>query len=518
MVLREETMMQVKSKVSQMEKATDVEFVKDFVGVPLRSSAPAAVPKRGSTAERMDACMANNLFHSVFKGRFRKVKLILDRGYNVNNSNNYGYSVLIAALHLEDEAKREKMFRYLINRRADITTKDPKHGRSVLSWAALLGRNEQVVVILQILNGDYDLREQDVDGMTCLHHATQSGHTDVVRTLAQEFRRFRLSVDIADKLGLTPYLHAKRLGYTEISSILQTEGRACPGQSDSYTFRSSNEWSEIGANIKQKQHLKQRMTNFEQAAIHGSSRLFRDFFNAETVPSVSVSVPEDTSNPEKRTYWVVKNVPPKYRTENQHLNRSEEYPELQRLNEIMRKQAAKSNPNPTFSLLELTPGAKAISTNEFKQSEMDTTKLEQSKPTAGQQHSQHHHHTSKASSIQSLGAMMAALADQQTSSYRQTVQKSPVEEPVTPSRAKRSTFSIIFGKDGEGKKKKKGKGSARSSKATKKKATTSNFLKPPSRKWTNILLQLLTYLYDIVFIILYILEIFLCMKLHFGKH
>ncbi|KAK3089385.1 hypothetical protein FSP39_003175 [Pinctada imbricata] len=478
MVLREETILQVKSKVSEMEKNSDLYFVQDFIGVPLHSSAPVSRSKSDSRdSDRMNACMANNLFHSVFKGRFRKVKLILDRGYNVNNKNNYGYSVLIAALHIEDDVKRDKMFRYLMHRHADITAKDPKHGRSILSWASLLGRNDQVVLMLESLKGDFDLREQDYDGMTALHQATQSGHIDVVRTLVQEFRKYRLSVDVADRLGLTPYLHAKRLGYTEICNILQVDGRACPGQSDSFTFRSSSEWSEIGATIKQKKHLQQRMTCFEHAAIHGSSKSFRNFFGSESVPAVGVSVPEDTEKPEKVTYWVVKNVPPKYRTENDQLSRSTDFVEFNRLNKSKQREMSKSNPNPTFSLLELTPGAKAISANEFKHSETDTSKIEPAAKVDSSTHHQHHH-SHKPSQMQSLGAIMAALADQQTSSYRQTVRVTPPAENLPPSRAKRSTFSIIFGKD-ELKKKKKGKGSGKSCQNSKKKG--SNFLKPPKR-------------------------------------
>jgi transposase len=54
---------------------------------------------------------------------------MLDKGINVNTLNDYGYNVLIAALHISDPENRGKMFRYLINRNANPTFKDAKHGK-----------------------------------------------------------------------------------------------------------------------------------------------------------------------------------------------------------------------------------------------------------------------------------------------------------------------------------------------------------------------------------------------------
>lgn len=103
----------------------------------------------------------------------------------------------------------------------------------------------QVEDLLQELAGEVDLGDKDADGYTALHYAVMGGHLDLVRTLVEMHRRFGVSVDVADKLGLTPYLHAKRLGHREVAAHLQTMGHASQGHGD-LLFRSPREWSQIG--------------------------------------------------------------------------------------------------------------------------------------------------------------------------------------------------------------------------------------------------------------------------------
>lgn len=446
MVLREETVIQVKSLVNEMEKSTDLNHIKEVVGTKNigKNSQDMVRPRsrtsnHSSKSDRVNACMANNLFHSAVKGRFRKVKLILDGGYKINSRNNYGYSVLVGALHIDCDEKRGKMFRYLLSRNADPKDKDSKHNRSVLSWAAILGRAEQVDMLLNILNGDHDLTDKDTEGMTVLHHATQGGHVGIVRRLVEEFRRFRLSVDVHDNLGLTPYLHAKRLGYKEITEILHKEGRACPGQSDSYTFRSAEEWSEIGQSMKEKQLNQKRKSNFERAAIFGSSRMLRLHYNMYETPLIRVSAPvsETSAENDKTTYFVVKKDPP-LRLQPKHARENYTAPpfsksEPNKAAVANHFEASKSVPNQSLSLLSLTPGARMKEAEKFHKSQPDLSKID-IKPD-------------KRGHIATIGSFMKVLAEQNTTSYRPTIVESPHHLDVPCLRTKKdSTFASIFGK------------------------------------------------------------------------
>jgi hypothetical protein len=448
MVLREETVIHVKSLVNQMEKTADLNHVKEVVDSGTVNYKPqetfrsrsrtSSISSRSSGVDRVNACMANNLFHSAVKGRFRKVKLILDGGYKINSRNNYGYSVLVGALHIDCDDKRRKMFRYLLSREADPKHKDSKHRRSVLSWAAILGRAEQVELLLEVLSGDHDLTDKDAEGMTVLHHATQGGHVTIVRRLVEEFRRFRLSVDVHDNLGLTPYLHAKRLGYKEITDILHKDGRACPGQSDSYTFRSADEWSEIGQTLKEKQFNEKRKSNFEKAAILGSSRMLRSHYNLYETPMIRVSAPkaEATASDDKTTYFIVKKDPP-LRLQPQRARENYTAPPFSKSEPsralVGPREASKSLPNQTLSLLSLQPGAKVKAPEKFHKSELDLSKVD----TKAMKHG--HNVT--------IGSFMKVLAEQNTSSYRPTIIETPQIMEMPPLRTKKdSTFASIFGK------------------------------------------------------------------------
>ncbi|XP_022315067.1 uncharacterized protein LOC111119305 [Crassostrea virginica] len=466
MVLREETVIQVKSLVNEMEKSTDLNHVKEVVGsnkVPEMvrpRSRTSSRSSRSSGVDRINACMANNLFHSAVKGRFRKVKLILDGGYNINSRNNYGYSVLVGALHIDCDEKRGKMFRYLLSRNADPKHKDSKNKRSVLSWAAILGREEQVDSLLQILYGDHDLADKDTEGMTVLHHATHGGHARIVRRLVEEFRRFRLSVDVHDNLGLTPYLHAKRLGYKDITEILHKEGRACPGQSDSYTFRSAEEWTEIGQTIKEKQVHQKWKSNFERAAIQGSSRMLRCLYDTPLIRISAPAISETASENDKTTYFVVKKDPP-LRLRPQHARENYTAPPFSK-SEPSRATvtdtqsiSSKTAPNQSLSLLSLTPGARLKDSQKFHKSQPDLSKVDLKPEKRG------HNVT--------IGSFMKVLAEQNTSSYRPTIVESPQHLDVPRLRTKKdSTFASIFGKKRGNEKNcgKKKRGSAKTSMST----------------------------------------------------
>lgn len=447
MVFREGTVVQIRHVMDEMERSLNLDGLEKSVARTPKPTSKNSTPSRTpSVQERKEeqfflpengsrSCMGNHLFKSVFKCRFKKVKLLLDKGFNVNTKNDYGYNVLVAALHIESEIHRGKMFKFLLDRQADPLGKDPKYERTVLSWACLLGRLNEVVMIFQRFKGEFDLVDKDKDGMTALHHATQGGHLEVVRAVVQEMRRFRLSVDIPDKLGLSPYLHARRLGFTEIAEVLREEGKACPAQSDLYTFRTSKEWSDLGTKERQDREAKARLNNYTSAAIYGKSRLIQLFqnpfesdFTLQSAPAITVT---DTLG--KKTEFQTKhssaqrvhfgNVPGPRSASEPSYSDSGLYPYQKTKSQLI--------PNSTLSLLDMTSKGRTV--QNFKQSELDTSKVYQN-----------HKHTHGSMNISS---MMTALAEQQSGSFRPTARVKTPEPEIVTTQKKRSTLAILFGKE-----------------------------------------------------------------------
>ena len=83
-------------------------------------------------------------------------------------------------------------------------------------------------------------------GMTALHYATIHGHLEIARLLVESMNKYRLSVDITDANGMTPYIHANRLGFYDIAELLVKQGHCSRNQFDNKLHRSVEDWVEIG--------------------------------------------------------------------------------------------------------------------------------------------------------------------------------------------------------------------------------------------------------------------------------
>lgn len=96
----------------------------------------------------------------------------------------------------------------------------------MLEWAIKLSREKQALLLLRGPVTEFDIKHKDCDGLTLLHHATINHLLSVIRLILEHTTKYYISVDIADSRGLTPYIHAKRLGYHEIEQELVKAG-AC---------------------------------------------------------------------------------------------------------------------------------------------------------------------------------------------------------------------------------------------------------------------------------------------------
>ncbi|XP_033740219.1 uncharacterized protein LOC117327378 [Pecten maximus] len=450
MVLREQTVVQVSSLVKDLDRTMKLnDGLENIVQGNNRQYIRREKPQLTfGNNDRVKACIGNHLFHAVFKCRFKKVKLMLDRGFDVNMRNSYGYSVLVAALHIDDNDQREKMFRMLINRNADPLQKDPKHGRHVLCWACLLGRVNEVEFLLDTFKGDFDLHEKDKEGMTVLHHATQAGQEEVVTMLALEFRRFGLSVDVVDNLGLTPYLHARRLGYSSITRILQNQGRACPGQGDMFTFRNGREWSSLGREERHVQQTQERFGDYMKAAILGRSRVIHRYQNR--APLIKVIPPAEDDVVDGRIKFVVKEKTPIGGTKRVSFAPPPAEP---RPTHLTLPSDVTPRPSMALTMIDMTPGSKQV--DHFKSSHAETQNVDTGRSNS-------HGAT--------IANMFGVLAQQNAPSFRPTVVIPTAEPEVVPSKQKRSTLAILFGK--QNKKKVKSPRGSEKKKPTKEKKTS----------------------------------------------
>lgn len=464
MVFREETMIQVRTLVDKLEKepSKTSEFLESEV---FQGTEPEAIRNTSTSAQdqtmqpklsdskQTKSCLASGLFHNVYKGRIRKVKFLLDNGLNINAKNDYGYGVLVAALHIENDAKRSKMFRYLLANDADPLQKDPKHRRNALAWAAVLGREEQANLLLGNLMGEFDFHEKDKEGMTALHLATQGGHTEIVKSLVREMNRYGMSVDIPDNLGLTPFLHAKRLGYGLIADILKVEGGACQAQGDQYSFKKADEWREIGIKERNEEVRKKRHSQYEQAAIAGSARMLMEFegpgYEIISIPtpkarrmpkfrSVSSSEVETT---EKEGHKTVRVISPRL---NASLPAGTDHKIFSQGGKLYIDTPDGSSRIDTMSLIQMREPRKGMAPKQFRHSELDTSKAREYKHIWGD-----------------LTTMMEYLSMQHSKSFRRSVPPLRAKSEEGTSGPKKSTLAIIFGKNKKGRKGQRSPGSGK---------------------------------------------------------
>lgn len=138
--------------------------------------------------------------------------------------------------------------------------------------------------------GDIDLTEKDDDGYTALHHAVKIGNAPIVDKLVEFHSRFGVTVDSPDKLGLTPYLHARRLGYRDVAAILKEQGLASLGHGDNL-FRSPREWSQIGKFERKKAIELNNLGKINVAKIMGKPSLVPLLENSPRLAIPSIVVP-----------------------------------------------------------------------------------------------------------------------------------------------------------------------------------------------------------------------------------
>ena len=118
---------------------------------------------------------SNALLIASRNGQLEKVKLILELGANISQTQNKGHT----ALMLASERGYDEVVALLLSNGADIVARD-NNGRTALMSASEYGHNEVVALLLS--NGS-DIVARDNNGRTALMLASEHGHSEVVALL-----------------------------------------------------------------------------------------------------------------------------------------------------------------------------------------------------------------------------------------------------------------------------------------------------------------------------------------------
>ncbi|KAI8797336.1 ankyrin repeat domain-containing protein 50 [Biomphalaria glabrata] len=428
--------------------------------------------KAKNVSKDIKLTLANKFIQAIMSGNQTKIQRFLDRGVQINTKNDYGFGALVAALHIQDEKIRNRIFHFLLDNGASYTARDDQHDRSVLLWGCVLGRNEQVRVLLEEAGGDMNLMDKDKDGNTALHHAVLTGNLPLVELLTLFHNRFGVSVDVEDNLGSTAYLLARRLGYKDIAQHLHRKGMASLGHSDSL-FRTPREWSQIGK-FERKKAAAFRLEDMMNAArvqgkptLHPKRRsmqrsccslpalneeLHRDLSEISQVQPVqkhdlisnhfssrkdrhvnTSKLQNRIDSPETTHCIVTKNtaevdaneIKPK---ELANIVRPDNKTEMQRHSLLVNnKPPWQAKTAEALSLLEQTSFTKGRVASHFHPSEVDKNKMTEYRHILG-----------------SIGVIMNLLSEQNTQSFRKSVKIIRAEPPEIEAK-KVSSFAALFG-------------------------------------------------------------------------
>jgi len=162
------------------------------------------------------------LMHASRKGLVDVVKMLLDKGADVNYRDPFGSTALMYAATLFPADKNEifnldRTTEILIERGADVNAKGID-GMTALMYASKLGHEKIVKNILSCKNVDIDIRDK-LDGMTALMLASSFGNANIVKMLVKN----RANITLKNNEGKTALMLASSQHHTEIANIIHQQ-------------------------------------------------------------------------------------------------------------------------------------------------------------------------------------------------------------------------------------------------------------------------------------------------------
>lgn len=167
---------------------------------------------KGSDVNFINEYGANALFYSIARGNNEIAKLLLERGADANITASYGPYGNITPLALASTLGLTDVISSLLIGKSNINFK-MRDGRTALIWACIAGKNEAVNALI---SNAADLNIADNDGKTALMFAAENG--DYIS--AEYLVNSGAYINISDKFKKTALMYAMENGNTEVVDLL----------------------------------------------------------------------------------------------------------------------------------------------------------------------------------------------------------------------------------------------------------------------------------------------------------
>jgi len=164
--------------------------------------------KEGAQVKGKTEYVNNSLLRAAFRGDWEALKLLLDRGADVNAGDYHRFTVLMLAAR----RGRLEVVKLLLDKGADANAQS-RFGETALSVAATRGHPEVVRLLL----------EKGPDGrnrQTALMSAAKEGQLEPVRLLLAK----GVDVNASSRVGESALFYAVRGGHAEVAQLLRDEG------------------------------------------------------------------------------------------------------------------------------------------------------------------------------------------------------------------------------------------------------------------------------------------------------
>lgn len=188
----------------------------------LQFQSPCQIGRMKNKILQVAALLASATFNSVFavdiyeaieQGDVKAAQALLDKGANVNELRDQGFTPLHAALF----ANETEIAKLLLAKGAKNSP--DTDGITPLHIAASFG---QITIMELLLKNGANINVKDNDGFTPLHNACESGNIDAVRLLLQK----KANVNLKDDEGRTPlalvksFIDSENAGDTNFLQII----------------------------------------------------------------------------------------------------------------------------------------------------------------------------------------------------------------------------------------------------------------------------------------------------------
>ncbi len=175
------------------------------------SSITLEVPNSGDINARGE--LDRTLLHLASEaGEFDKVKLLLDRGANIEVQDKFGYTPIFLAT----QSGKWSIVRLLLDKGANIDAQD-KEGKTLLYFA---NQKDNLDMVQFLLDRGANIEIQDKLAWTPILYAAQSGEWDVVKLLISKGAKFNNEITIQG----TPLHFAVQEGNLDMIGFLLDEG------------------------------------------------------------------------------------------------------------------------------------------------------------------------------------------------------------------------------------------------------------------------------------------------------